>query len=585
MSIAGTRRALLRTGRPRPLLLATFSHERGAPLDSHGTNHLTKNGPILEVAGKVGNAAQLTAASSTYLSIADNASLSMGDIDFTVGAWVYLDSKPTTGTILAKTVTGSVANNEYILEYLASTDRFRFRVSNGTTQTIVSSTTFGAPSLSTWYFVVGWHDSVGNVIGISVNAGTADTAAHTVGVQDAAAAFALGANSTPAGTLFDGRIDNAFVSKRVLTAQERTDFYNSGNGITYDQLTTAHKVSLVSWWSLDSVQLPALLPTDVGGPLTVTDTLNKMSQSGGMTVIGTGTATGDPGEWGPAVARKVGLALLATFMPVSTPVRQIGFDTNTSGVLVTGIYFVAGGEIRAYDGTAATGNIATYGALVVYQVAVILRNTGSLILIRGGAFVNWTLIWVGILDTGASVFPAHTPPTNAGAAGSTLDDFRTIDLAPLDARFASDYGLCTNRLVSPAAGATTTSTADAVIDFTMPTAPTAGAASIRFRKQDTNNYWQLDIQSSGALTLYERVAGTPTLRANAAASVADGYRYIVVTEGTTIKGYSNNTLRWTYSSASNFQTQTAVEVASLGTGGVMSELICWPRTLSLPGGL
>ena len=43
---------------------------------------------------KSGNSAQFTAANIEYLSIVDNAALSMGDIDFTVAGWFYFDSVP-----------------------------------------------------------------------------------------------------------------------------------------------------------------------------------------------------------------------------------------------------------------------------------------------------------------------------------------------------------------------------------------------------------------------------------------------------------------------------------------------------------
>ena len=47
-----------------------------------------------------GMAAQFTAANSEYLSRADNAALSMGDIDFTIETWVYMDTTPTSGNAM-----------------------------------------------------------------------------------------------------------------------------------------------------------------------------------------------------------------------------------------------------------------------------------------------------------------------------------------------------------------------------------------------------------------------------------------------------------------------------------------------------
>ena len=61
----------------------------GDALDSHGTNNLTVNGSIGTAAGKIGSARDLeSSGSDQYFSLADNASLSTGDIDFSVAGWV-----------------------------------------------------------------------------------------------------------------------------------------------------------------------------------------------------------------------------------------------------------------------------------------------------------------------------------------------------------------------------------------------------------------------------------------------------------------------------------------------------------------
>ena len=197
-------------------------------VDYYGTNTLTNNNTVTQVGGKVGNASQFVAASSQSLSIADNASLSTGDIDFTIVAWVYLDSKAAEGDIIAKDASGQ---REYNLRYVSVGDRFNFTVSNdGTATTSLDASTLGSPSTSTWYFLVAWHDSIANTINIQANDGTVDSVAHTTGVFDGTAAFGIG-TSTFANTFFDGRIDAVGFWKRVLSSSERSFLYNSGNGI------------------------------------------------------------------------------------------------------------------------------------------------------------------------------------------------------------------------------------------------------------------------------------------------------------------------------------------------------------------
>ncbi len=204
----------------------------GTRVDVHGGNDVTDNATVTQQTGKLGQAAQFTAANSEYLSKTDNAALSTGDIDFTFAAWVYLDSKANNLPIVSKYAGG--AQSEYALLYRNAVygDRFGFIVRNDPTETEVQANNLGSPSISTWYFVVGWHDSSANTINIQVNNGTVDSAAHSAGAFDSTSAFQIGA-LTAASYYMDGRIDEVGFWKKVLTAQERTDLYNNGSGLAY----------------------------------------------------------------------------------------------------------------------------------------------------------------------------------------------------------------------------------------------------------------------------------------------------------------------------------------------------------------
>lgn len=207
--------------------------------DSKGANTLTNNGSATFAAGKVANAVSLNG-TTQYLSIADNAALSMGDIDFTVACWVNLTSKAAAAEMISKyATTGN--QREYRLIYQSANDRFRFDVapSGTTTGTLtVSADNLGSPSTATWYFVVAYHDSVNNVIGISVNAGTPNTAAYSAGVFDGTSQLRLGQNST-SGNFVNGLLDEVAIWKRVLSAAERTDLYNGGSGRDYAYISGA----------------------------------------------------------------------------------------------------------------------------------------------------------------------------------------------------------------------------------------------------------------------------------------------------------------------------------------------------------
>lgn len=242
--------------------------------DVLGKNHLTDNNRVSAAQGRStingvrGNAGHFTRSRSQYFSIADNADLSTGDIDFSITAWVYMDTKVTNqGTIVGKDPT----NHEYKIWYKASpTDRFVFSVmKDGVTfSSELAADNLGSPSTGTWYFIVAWHDAVNNEIGIQVNNGTANTTAYSGGAGDTTGAFAIGARSDGAAdTHFDGRIDDVGFWKKVLSSQERTDLYNSGNGNTVTggdwplyQFSTDSSGELlrdlVAYWKLDE-NIPA----------------------------------------------------------------------------------------------------------------------------------------------------------------------------------------------------------------------------------------------------------------------------------------------------------------------------------------
>jgi hypothetical protein len=203
----------------------------GNALDAHGSNTLTDNNTVASAAGKVGNARDFESGNSESFSIADNTDLSVQDIPFTIAAWVNFESFGAIRPIVAKWQTAGQFS--YELAYSTFLNRLFFGVSNdGSSEVVVAANVLGAPSTSTWYFVVAWHDPAANTINIQVNNGTANSASHSAGVFDGTSAFTIGAKDN--ATLFmDGLIDEVGFWKRLLTADEKTFLYNSGNGRAY----------------------------------------------------------------------------------------------------------------------------------------------------------------------------------------------------------------------------------------------------------------------------------------------------------------------------------------------------------------
>ena len=225
-----------------------------------------------------GMASQFTAANSEYLSIADNASLSMsGTQSFTIGAWVYMDSLPAVAFVLQKGDGVSNSTYEYALYYDNGTARFIAVIGTGSGSHTVSASTFGAPSTGTWYFVCVRHTQ-GVDIAISVNGGTLDTTGHTSGSQDTTNEFRIGRDGGAGGNYWNGRMQCVFIAKEALTTAQITAAYNGGTPLSYnDFLSKVTPSALQGYWELNE---PSSTRKDLHGSNDLTDN-NTVTTSAG----------------------------------------------------------------------------------------------------------------------------------------------------------------------------------------------------------------------------------------------------------------------------------------------------------------
>ena len=222
-----------RRSTPSPLLsgLAAYwnLNETGGPrADSLGVSNLTDNNTTLAAPGKIGNAASFVAASNQFLSVASNAALSMGDIDFSFGCWINPTSALDTHPILAKD--GVSAAREYnLIQIDAALTWFVF----GAAGAVIGRVTHPTPlSAATWYFVVVDHDATNNLVHIYLNDDAGASVVTTGAAIAGAQAFRIGSDN---GTtrFFGGLIDEALAARRLWSAAERTQLYNGGSGTTF----------------------------------------------------------------------------------------------------------------------------------------------------------------------------------------------------------------------------------------------------------------------------------------------------------------------------------------------------------------
>lgn len=201
----------------------------GNAIDAHGTNHLTDNNTVTSAAGKIGNARDFEKDNSESLSIASNATLRMGDIEFTITAWVKWETTGGVQVVLGKD--DESPNREYTLYSNAGVVTALIAPTGAAGSAV--NLTGPTASAGLWYFIVYWHDPVANKIYLQVNNGTIYELAVSGGAFAGTAPFIIGGLGGPLRYQFDGLVDEVGIWKRMLTPAERTELWNSGNGKTY----------------------------------------------------------------------------------------------------------------------------------------------------------------------------------------------------------------------------------------------------------------------------------------------------------------------------------------------------------------
>ena len=305
------------------------------------------------------------------------------------------------------------------------------------------------------------------------------------------------------------------------------------------------------------------------GSLVITDTLSKVSISGGrLTFVTGGAAGGDPGLWGALQTRSSGLAIIVEGTHTSG-ILHVGWDSNQVGFSPDSIVFASNTAIfsRANSVSVATGAIV---AATPYFLAAILRGTGCLYLIKGGVYTSWTLLYVGHIGTD------NRYPIVAVGGTTAVSSVGWVRSVQLPSPFTSDYGIATQRTAAPGVDATIASEANALIEFTW-TAVAAETVELSTRRTDDNDRWIVrGSQSGSTVKLIEVVGGVETERGSAAQTwtATTAYRIIVGQDGANMRVYVADVFKFAYASASTNATATGVKTNKAGT-----DLISWPRTI------
>lgn len=217
------------------------------------------------------NYANFVSASSQSLSIADNSTISMGDVSMFVAGIFDLGAKTTPRWFIGQ---GSSASPNWCwrVDYDNSPEAIRFAVSpNGTALTEAKILT--SPTVSTRYFVCAYHDPVSNLIGVSLNGSAFTTTAHTTGILNSALDLTLGASSN-ADRYLTGKLSGWTLCKNIVggfatTSPEtmRNAIWNSGSPRRPSTFTTSEKTA----WGAIAGWVDTSLTADVIGSNTLTN--------------------------------------------------------------------------------------------------------------------------------------------------------------------------------------------------------------------------------------------------------------------------------------------------------------------------
>jgi hypothetical protein len=194
--------------------------------------------------------AHFTAANTENLKSADTGTAGPLDLEagLTISAWVRLDSIGAATTIVGKWNT--TGNQRAYLLQSGSSENVAWHVSNDGTADVVESTQAGDLVTTGWVHVLARHSN-GVDLRVYINGGTPETTTHTTGIFDSTADFFIGGFNDGTSGPFDGKIRDVGIWSRAFVTADIVEAFNDGVPLDYNNLSTAMKVGLVSYWNLD----------------------------------------------------------------------------------------------------------------------------------------------------------------------------------------------------------------------------------------------------------------------------------------------------------------------------------------------
>ncbi len=236
------RRPRLISAAPSPLLTNLSSYWKldeasGNAIDAHGVDDATITGTIGTTTGRINGARNFDNPSNQQFGVSNRASINFADIHWCAGGFFRLHSTSGQQTLWSRyRVSGNLRSMELFFNLDGTSGLLQFNMSsNGQSGTLSTRTaaTFGTLSSDTTYWCYIEHDPTANLIGISINNGTLDTASHSSGAFQNNLPLTFGRRENATFGLNGWMDEWFFYRNRRLDSSERAEIYNSGAGLAY----------------------------------------------------------------------------------------------------------------------------------------------------------------------------------------------------------------------------------------------------------------------------------------------------------------------------------------------------------------
>lgn len=154
--------------------------------------------------------------------------------DFSMGAWIKMEDTDAV-TIMGKYQ--NAASGQYIFRVQGNNNRWGVSlVSSGSATNLWQTDTTVATG--TWFFLVATYDaSAGNAVYYRDGTSIGTVGGGPSSIDTSGETFYLGAFQTGSTNNYDGLMEQAFIANKVLSSDEVTSLWNSGNGTTWSDIS------------------------------------------------------------------------------------------------------------------------------------------------------------------------------------------------------------------------------------------------------------------------------------------------------------------------------------------------------------